>query len=384
MEKKIEIKCFEIEQPIGNFYVGAIDSIDLADISYSDIRRIETPELDTYLGIQRRLSLKRVDELARFAQLPDATFPTGIVLCISSEHVTFDQRKSILKVDDDRRVAKIIDGQHRIASLERLGKKRFQIPVTIFIDMDIEQQAIVFTTINLAQTKISRSLIYDLYELARTRSPHKTAHNIVRVMNSKAESPLEHRIKILGIARRSPKEKPKLTQAIIVETLLVLMCGSLEKANQIRDQLKTGKKIDQFFGNEEPPIFFRLFSQEKDAEITLIIWNFLSAAKKEWQEAWDEPGDKGILISRNGFRAIMRLHSLMYKSLGKTIPSESDYFVTLNRMNFKTSNFRRRIYFKGKDGEEKLYADLAAAFEASKIQYDSPPSFSSDRVPSTL
>jgi len=384
MEKKtIEIKCFEIEQPIGNFYVGAIDSADLINISYADIRRIETPKLDTYLGIQRRLSAKRVEELERFVRFPDATFPTGIVLCISSEHAAFDERRSILKIRNDRYVAKIIDGQHRIASLERLRHENFQLPVTVFIDMDIEQQAIVFTTINLAQTKISRSLLYDLYEHAKSRSPQKTAHNIVRLLNFKEGSPLEHRIKILGIARIKSKEKPTLTQAIVVETLLILMCGSVEQANFDRDLMKAGKKINQKIDNEEMPIFRRFFLQDKDAEITLIIWNFLAAAKRKWQEAWDEPGGKSILISRNGFRAIMRFHTLIYNSIGRGVPTENEYFINLNRMNFRSTNFRRKIYFKGKEGENKLYADLVTAFNASMTPSNSPSFFSTDTIPST-
>src|SRR5262249_33597611 len=133
-------------------------------------------KLDNYLGIQRRLSKNRVAELERYIDLPDSTFPTSIVLCLSSNDVNL-KRGEILEIRDVEDVAKVIDGQHRIASLARY-EGTFDVPVSIFIDMDIEEQASLFTSINLAQTPVSKSLLYDLYEYSKIRSPQKTAHNI--------------------------------------------------------------------------------------------------------------------------------------------------------------------------------------------------------------
>src|ERR1700752_3918488 len=81
-ETTIDIPCLEIEQPIGKFYLGIINSGDLIRISSADLRELVNPELDKYLGIQRRLSPRRVTELARYVNLPDATFPTGVVLAM--------------------------------------------------------------------------------------------------------------------------------------------------------------------------------------------------------------------------------------------------------------------------------------------------------------
>lgn len=70
----------------------------------------------------------------------------------------------MLRIKKDANVAKIIDGQHRIAGLEDYAGPPFQVNATIFIDMDIEDQAMVFATINLKQTKVSKSLAYDCCE----------------------------------------------------------------------------------------------------------------------------------------------------------------------------------------------------------------------------
>ena len=86
----ISINCIEITQPIGNFYIGVMDHLDLLKISYADVRRLVDAELDTYLGIQREVSPKRIKELQQYVQSIDATFPTSIILAISSADAEYD------------------------------------------------------------------------------------------------------------------------------------------------------------------------------------------------------------------------------------------------------------------------------------------------------
>ncbi len=198
MKNSICINCLEIEQPIGKFYIGVMDAKDLFSISYADVRRISKRDVEQYLGIQRPLSPKRVKEISNYVNTVDATFPTGVILSIESEYVKkYDEVAKQMYIDNKPEVAKIIDGQHRIAGLENFTRDNFQINVVIFIDMDIEDQAMVFATINLAQTKVNKSLVYDLYEYTHHRSPTKTCHNIARLLNSKKDSPLFGELKYL-------------------------------------------------------------------------------------------------------------------------------------------------------------------------------------------
>ncbi|MDQ7057067.1 MAG: DGQHR domain-containing protein [Ghiorsea sp.] len=101
-----------------------------------------------------------------------------------------------LSLRGDSKIAKIIDGQHRLFGLERQLKEdptfkeeEFELIVTIFIDIDEEYQANIFSTINKAQTKVNKSIVYDLYSLAKTRSPQRTVHNVIKLLNEKEESP---------------------------------------------------------------------------------------------------------------------------------------------------------------------------------------------------
>src|SRR5713226_4979754 len=159
----INFSCIKVTQPIGTFYIGAIDARDLYEIAYADVRRIQERDVESYLGIQRELSQTRVNELHQYVQTVDATFPTSIIIAVSSDNAIFDDASMEMRIRRDSGVANIIDGQHRIEGLAEYTKDNFQLNVTLFVDMDIEDQAMVFATINLKQKTMRKSLAYDLY-----------------------------------------------------------------------------------------------------------------------------------------------------------------------------------------------------------------------------
>jgi DGQHR domain-containing protein len=145
-EPEIRFHCIKVSQPIGTFYIGAIDAHDLHDVAFADVRRIEDRDVEQYLGIQRELNPARVKELQEYVQTVDATFPTSVIIAVSSDNVFFDELDSTMTIRRDPKVAHIIDGQHRIAGLGADGYGKFQLNVTVFVDMDLEDQAMVFDT----------------------------------------------------------------------------------------------------------------------------------------------------------------------------------------------------------------------------------------------
>ena len=128
-------------------------------------------------------------KLTQYVTNVDATFPTAILLSVSSDHAIFDTLTSTLNIVRHSKVAKVIDGQHRIAGLKGYEGPDFDVNVAVFVDMDIQDQAMVFATINLKQTKVNKSLAYDLYEFTKSRSPQKSAHDIARLLNYRTDSP---------------------------------------------------------------------------------------------------------------------------------------------------------------------------------------------------
>ena len=394
----VKLKCISIEQPIGVFYIGAIDSHDLVSISSADVRRIasvqeientaddeassppringvqpvfeeldedavlfEDQDFEQFLGIQRQLSRGRVSELKQYVRTVDATFPTAVLLAVSSDHARFDEDTSTLSIVRHSKVAKVIDGQHRIEGLSEYdGESRFQVNVAIFIDMDIQDQAMVFATINLKQTKVNKSLAYDLYEFTTSRSPQRTCHDIARFLNYRENSPFKGRIKMLGVGRW-PTET--ITQATFVDRLLRLISRD---PMQDRDLLRRGKRLDPVSGKQaDRQIFRNLFIGEGDDGIVLNLWYFFSAVSNRWPNSWTNVERGNVLNRTTGFGALMRFMRVAYLSIGNqdVVVPASKYEAILDRVELSDGSFTPENYLPGSSGEKALFDALVEQSE---------------------
>ena len=149
-------------------------------------RSNEKREIERYLGIQRPLNKARAREIRNYIlNNRDATFPTSVILAVDEKCAEYDEEAGKLSLypydamDENsksipyHKIAKILDGQHRIAGFfEGDGDtrrfefdKEFKVNVSIFIGIDLPEQAKIFATVNLAQTKVNKSLVYDLEDL---------------------------------------------------------------------------------------------------------------------------------------------------------------------------------------------------------------------------
>ncbi len=358
----ITFPCIEVNQPIGTFYVGVMDSKDVEEISYADIRRIETPsqkrEIEVVSGIQRPLSDQRVQELKQYVQTIDASFPTSIILAVKSSDATYNEKQRMMTISRKENVALIIDGQHRIKGLEGYKEPWFQLNITIFINMDPEDQALLFATINLKQTKVSKSLAYDLFDFAKGRSPQKTCHNIAKLLNTEESSPFKDRIKILGRATGKPHET--LTQAAFIDRLMPYVSRN---PMEDRDQLKRGKKLNLATKTEEEKqdlIFRNMFIKKRDAEIARILWNYFGAIARRWPEAWPAKQEGNVLNRTTGFAALMRFLPLAYRSIAEpgVVSKTSDFKKIFDRVKLKDADFTPERYKPGSSGLGDLYRDL--------------------------
>ncbi|WP_433884438.1 DGQHR domain-containing protein [Pseudomonas vranovensis] len=316
-----------VSQPIGDFYCSALKAKDLYEISYSDVRRLEKEQdgegLETYLGIQRELSSARVKRIGEYITAVDATFPNSIIVAISERYVTLEGDTLWIRYHDDQKgkIAKILDGQHRLAGFEGTDfcydsptgeRKDFELLVTIFVEADLHTQAQVFTMVNQNQTKVNRSLVYDLESLALARSPTKSAHQIASLLNSKVGSPFYQRIKRLGL--KTPGVTGELiTQAAFVENLVKLIS---KKPSLDRDILLGRKK--SFFGMKNKTLpdmesidfkrlpFRKSFVEGSDSAIAANIYNYFSAISRVWPDSWRSSNKQSALNKTVGLIALMR------------------------------------------------------------------------------
>lgn len=369
----ITVKCIEVKQPIGIFYLASIDWKDVKTIARADIRRIEKGEggkIETYLGIQRRLSADRVKEIGKYVRNIDATFPTAILLHISSVttlnegedgvvNVEFNRDKSEMRIRESFDVAHILDGQHRIEGLKvgfsdpHSNADQFQLNVAIFVDLDMDDQSMVFATVNKAQTKVNKSLVYDLFAYATTRSPQRTAHSIVRLLNEREGSPFKDMVKILGTADDTAKET--ITQSTIAECIIRYISN---EPMQDRDRLKRKDRIRRAEGEEQKRLFFRnLFIDEKDADIAKIVWNLFDAVKTKWPDHWSDT----LLSKSTGVISFMRFLKPAYlncaEKIGDVVP-KSKFTELLDKVNLQGENFTKENYLPGTSGQAKLFKEL--------------------------
>ena len=362
----IQFPCIEVTQPIGTFYIASIPCKTLCEITYSDVRRIEGErKFESYLGIQRKLDPKRVQKIKDYVHTMDASFPSGIIVAVDGRCAKYDPQKHTMTLkahsgDEDgesigiKQIAKVLDGQHRIEGL-RDFEGEFQLNVSIFVDADIAQQAYLFSTVNLAQTKVNKSLVYDLFDLSNTRSPQKLCHTIAVTLNKIPESPLFERISRLGSATPGIYTET-ITQATFVSALMQYIS---KDENKDRDLYMRGKKPDKANLNELQQLIFRnMMIEERDDDIAVIIFNYFSAVRNKWSVAWDNFGQGNILNRTNGFRALMRLLKPIYLHLVAPgeIPSVEQFSSIFNKISI--DDFSSDIYKPGSSGESLLYNTL--------------------------
>ena len=255
-------------------------------------------------------------------------------------------------------VAKIIDGQHRIEGLKNFnGEKPFEINVSIFVGSDIATQANIFATVNLAQTKVNRSLAYDLLSYESTRSPQKTCHDIAIALDRYEKSPFKGRIKRLGTATPGRKQKEVLTQAAIVESIVGYISSAPSKDRNTFLQRMFPKKAAK---DEQTKLIFRnMWLEEKDTEITKIIINYFTAVQNKWPVAWDDLERKGnVLPKTNGFKALMRFLRVVYldfvgEKIG-AVPTVDNFSRYFDRVKMTDDKFNTDTFKPGTSGEALL------------------------------
>lgn len=363
----VEIECVEAKQPIGTMYVGVMDSDELDFISLADVRRLrdgsDNREVEDYIGIQRQLNPNREREIGKYVNLIDASFPNSIILSISSKHATYDPDTKIMRILRKDNVAKVLDGQHRIAGLTHYTKpgSGFQCIVTIYIDMALEDQAIVFATINKEQKNVSNSLVADLFEFAETRSPQKTTHNIARVLNEKEGSPFYRKIKILGTARR--KEIETITQDTFVKNIMKYISSDPQADRDFYKRHKSkSKKLSLVSDKINEQYFLRnmFIEDESDVHIAQLIWNYFYAVQQKWPDAWDKVTPNMILNRSTGFIALMRFFRQAYLSFGRIgeVISKEDFIQLFDKIHISSDDFNKEKYVPGSSGQGALYKDL--------------------------
>ena len=237
----------------------------------------------------------------------------------------------------------------------------FQLVVSIYLDMELEDQAIVFSTINKEQKSVSNSLVADLFAFAESRSPQKTGHNIARALTKKEGSPLYNKIKILGKAESLSQT---ITQDTFVKSLLVYITNDKQSDRDFYKRNKNDKKakLPYVYEKELKKHFLRnvFIDDFDDIKIAQIIWNYFYAVQKKWPNAWNETKNDSILNKSTGFIALMKFFKDAYLSFDKIgeVITKAEFETVFENMELTEEDFNTTKYVPGGIGIGNLYKEL--------------------------
>src|SRR5256885_830445 len=181
-------------------------------------RRIASSEK----AYQRQIIRRKIDELVQYyeqcRQAQDLPSIPGAVIISCDEKLSFEPVEAgasvgRLKGPERGGILRAIDGQHRLlalhADIENMRDHDFTVPAIIFDRVPEDHIVQMFVTINAKHTRLNASHLVSLSgrQLYRDDSL-AAAHDVVRALNDKEDSPLHGEIKLLGVGRGRVAQAP--------------------------------------------------------------------------------------------------------------------------------------------------------------------------------
>ena len=254
---------------------------------------------------QRHIIRRKIDELVQYyeqcRQARDLPSIPGAVIISCDEKLKFEPVSDgasvgTLKVPEREGILRAIDGQHRLlalhAALEQIGGDPFTVPAIIFDQLPEDHIVQMFVTINAKHTRLNASHLVSLSGRQLYRDNNlAAAHDIVRGLSDREDSPLYQQIKLLGVGRG------KVAQAPLAQELKKLFAS---------DAFGTGRKADEF-----------------RAESQRFFVNYMKQVAQVFGAAWN--GRKYSIRSAPALRAFIRVAPDVIRRLDQERADRADY-----------------------------------------------------------
>ena len=254
---------------------------------------------------QRQIIRKKIDELVEYyeqcRQARDLPSISGAVIISSDEPLKFEAMPGepslgILKVPEREGILRAIDGQHRLlalhADIEQFGDEPFNVPAVIFDRLPEDHVVQMFVTINAKHTRLNASHLVSLSGRQLYRDDNlAAAHDIVRALNDREDSPLYDEVKLLGVGTG------RVAQAPLAQELKKLFAA---------EAFGAGKKGEAFL--DEGKKFFV---------------NYLKQVAQVFGAAWN--GRKYSIKSATALRAFIRVAPDVVRRLDQEHADRTDF-----------------------------------------------------------
>jgi DGQHR domain-containing protein len=254
---------------------------------------------------QRQIIRKKIDELVQYyeqcRQARDLPSIPGAVIISCDETLKFEPAApgasiGTLKVPEREGILRAIDGQHRLLALhadrDRFEGEEFAVPAVIFDRLPEDHVVQMFVTINAKHTRLNPSHLVSLSgRQLYADDSLAAAHDIVRALNDREDSPLYGDIKLLGVG------KGRIAQAPLAQELKKLFAS---------EAFGAGRKGDAF--REESKKFFV---------------NYLKQVAQVFNAAWS--GRKYSIKSATAMRAFIRVAPDVVQRLDQEHADRTDF-----------------------------------------------------------
>ncbi|WP_218947525.1 MULTISPECIES: DGQHR domain-containing protein [unclassified Acinetobacter] len=379
----VKIKVLPVHQPMGDFFVGVLPASLLTKVGFSDTMSAHLDsENETYKvnGTQRVKRTDRLKKIAEYINRSDAAFPNTIILSanftpygftldelenqiksdefehedfkelttkLSSQDFIWEELKdpSInyyksyswkvidnndgtydLHIPSNKKLAAIIDGQHRLMAFEHANKdeetQNMQLVCSIYLDLPKALQAQIFAVINSTQKPVDKSLTYNLYgynieeEDEAYWSPDKLAVFLTRKLMVDEKSALNGRIKIAATLDNDLKELSKnidwqISTAVVVQGILKLISSNpIKDSNEINKRYaedKPTREVLRKYRRDKSPLR-SAYIDVQDKVIYLMVRNFLTACEEIF---WSKNNANSFITKTVGIQALFDILKLL-------------------------------------------------------------------------
>jgi DGQHR domain-containing protein len=269
---------FRQKRPDVNLYVTALPVKELLGRFTSDTYRADNPS-----GYQRSVTPSRVRQVSSYLRAEEGMLPTSIVLCIRQPHraqfepaagETGGGESGLLTISPDVALW-VVDGQHRLAGLERALKKDkakwvgdYPLPVVIVEGIDQYEEMRYFHVINTRHKGVPVDVVdrhllsmrdaegVGLIEREGEKGYQRArATKLTDILNSDPSSPWRGMIRMPGEPLRP---EHTMRQHSMVSSL-------------------------------EPVVNQALIKRVSDEEAAKLLLNYWNAARDLWGSAFDAP-----------------------------------------------------------------------------------------------
>lgn len=375
MSETIVIHALKISQPYGDFFQVVLSADNLLKCTYVNQAQIEDGEIS---GVQRKESMPRALEIAKFIDSDEAAFPNSIILSVNYDEndlPAFEEDKwKFERVDDvlykitipniSLKLCSVIDGQHRLLGFRYAENKTIQLPCSIYDALPPSGQASIFSTINFNQQKVPKSLAYRLFgysldDISREYwPPDLLAVYFSEKFNSTESLPFFNRLKNRVLKEVAEKDW-SISSSVFIDGVLSLISKNPRSdrytinATNFKNNDKGRKRLLNEKSNDISPLR-SLYINDNDRAIEQVLTIFFNIVKENfWKEEYIQ--DNTVLIRTIGISALFQfLRQKLLDMDSISMDNLTNLCLALKEIDAKEFT-RTDIYQSTSVGKKKIY-----------------------------